>query len=480
MHWNKRFRRSVAPARALTALAMVVIGCGAAWAQDLSTLYAAARDNDATFRAARHALDAARQRAPQARGALLPQLSYSASRQEQKGPLFFAEEDPVDKDVESRSRTLQLTQGIVRPEQWMALRQANAFEAQAEAQFQSAQQALILRVVQAYLDAWVASESLRVSAVQLNAVQAQQGLAQRNFEVGATTVTDVYEAQAKYDLTLAQSIGARNDLATRLAELERMLGFQPERLHGIADDAPLPGAQLDPMALWLERARASQPDAQVAQAAVAVAQADHARSMAGFLPTLDLTLKKGTDRSSGSMTSPTDVAYRTRSTQAALTLNWPLFEGGQSYYRVREGAYQMAKADAELDAAQRQATTAVRQAYAGIRSGHAQLKALASGLLSSKKALDASKVGYRIGTRINIDVLNAENQYFSAQRDLAKARADTVMQWVKLKAAAGELNDDSVQQVNAWLEKDGQPVGADVLQTLNESPMDTEPRRNTP
>ena len=213
---------------------------------------------------------------------------------------------------------------------------------------------------------------------------------------------------------------------------------------------------------------------------MAVAQADHARSMAGFLPTLDLTLKKGTDRSSGSMTSPTDVAYRTRSTQAALTLNWPLFEGGQSYYRVREGAYQMAKADAELDAAQRQAATAVRQAYAGIRSGHAQLKALASGLVSSKKALDASKVGYRIGTRINIDVLNAENQYFSAQRDLAKARADTVMQWVKLKAAAGELNDDSVQQVNAWLDKDGQPVGADALQALNESPVDMEPRRKTP
>ena len=461
-------------------LAGGLTSAGVAGAQSLSEVYGLARANDADYLAARHALDAARQRKPQAWGALLPQLSYSANRQTQKGTLYFSEENPVAKDVETRDQGWQLTQGIIRPQQWAAVRQATATELQAEASYLRAQQDLAVRLVQAYLDAWVASESLRVSESQLEGVKAQQGLAKRNFEVGVTTVTDVYEAQAKYDLTEAQAIGAQNDFHARLAELEQMLGTPVQSLHGIAENAVLPGGAGESLTKWMDLARDLQPEVQVARASVDVANAGLLQQKAAFLPTLDLTLKSGSDRSTGSVTSPTDVGYRTRTHQAALTLNWSLFDGGQSYFRTRESAYQLSKVQADLDAAQRRATTSARLAYAGMRSSHAQIRALSSAVESSKKALDASKVGYRIGTRINIDVLNAENQYFAAQRDFAKARADSVMQWVRLQAAAGSLTDRSIDQINALLTPTGQPVEHGLPETARENLKADEPRRVVP
>lgn len=444
--------------RGIPSFLALVLNAAGVQAQDLKDFHTAALGHDAQWLAARHALDAARQRPGQARSALLPQLSYYASRHEQKGVLHFAEEEPADKDVEARTEGWQLTQGLVRPAQWMALRQANAQEAQAEAQHEVARQQLTVRAVQAYLDAWVAQESLRLSQSQLKAVQAQLALAQRNFKVGVTTITDVHEAQAKLDLGLAQALVAENALQASVIELERLGGQAPEGLHGLLEDAVLPGAELEPLTEWVERARHLQPEILAAQAAVAVAEAEEARFGASLLPTLDLTLKKGTDRSTGSVTALTDVSYRNRTTQALLTLNWPIFEGGRSYYQIKEAAALLERSQAELEGARSQVFSSVRQAHMGLRSAMAQVKALMSARNSSLNALEASRVGYRIGTRINLDVLNAESQYVTTQRDLARARADAVMYWVRLHAAAGTLSDDVVTRINGWLEPVSQPL----------------------
>lgn len=443
---------------ALAALALC--GAPAASGQDLNTFHAAAQAYDAQWRAARHALDAARMLPGQARAGLLPQLSLTASRHEQKGPLYFADEDPVHRDVEARAGSLVLTQGILRPEQWMALRQANAQEAQALAQYHVARQQMGLRVVQAYLDAWVADEGVRLSQVQLTAVRAQLELAQRTYAVGATTITDVYEVQARLDLGRAQATAAESELQARLVELERLTGRWPTALHGLSEDAVLAGAEVAPLADWMAQARQTPPEVQAAQAAVAVAQAGQARHKAGLLPTVDLTLRKSMDRSTGSVTAPTDVAYRNRTTQALLSVNWPIFEGGRSYYQMREAAYSLDRAQAELDGAQRLALSAVRQAHTGLRSAKVQIQALQSGRASSLRALDASRVGYRIGTRINSDVLDAEAQYYSVQRDLARAKADAVMHWTRLHAAVGALTLEAVARINTWISAQGQPVSA--------------------
>ena len=443
-----------------TSVVVLALTCAASavHGQDLNALYLVAKERDAQFQAARFAWDAAQQRAPQVRAGLLPKLSYTQGRSRQKGTLFFGEEEPADKSIDSRERALQLTQGIIRPEQWVALSQANAQEAQALAVFRSAQQDLALRLVQAYLDAWVASENVRLGELQLKAVQAQLALAKRNFEVGTTTITDVYEAQAKLDLGLAQTIAARSEFAIKVAELERLLGQAPDRLHGLSMEASLPGLRLGATRQWIAKAEVQSLNVLAAQAALAASNAEDSKHKAGLFPTLDLNVSKGTNQTSGSFTSPTDVPNRTRSTQSRLTLNWTLFEGGQSYYRIRESAAQIAKAEAELDFANRQAATRVRQSIAALRNTHAQLSALASGLVSSKKALDASKIGYKIGTRINIDVINAETQVFAVERDLTKTRAEALMHWVRLQAAVGELHDEAIAQINERLQTEPTPI----------------------
>ena len=436
----------------LGALTVAAMWASHVHAQDLGTLYEQAKQRDAQFQAARFAWEAAQQRSPQARAALLPRLTYTQSRGKENGTLELGEEDPVDKSIDSRDRTLQLTQGILRPEQWMALRQANAQEAHALLQYKTAQQELIVRVVQAYLDAWVASENQRLSVLQLKAVQAQLALAKRNFDVGSATITDVYEAQAKLDLSLAQSFAAGTELSVKLAELERIIGVRPSQLHGLLSDAAPATANLGGTGQWIERATTQSLPVLTAQTALVALQAEQDRQRAGFLPTLDLSVAKGTSRNSGSFNSPTDLGTRTNSTKTHLTLNWTLFEGGGNYYRVKESAALISKAEAELDFAQRQTATSVRQAMAALRNAQAQLSALASGQQSSRKALDASRVGYKIGTRINLDVLNAESQVFAVERDLAKTRADAVMQWIRLLAAAGELQEATIAQVKALME----------------------------
>lgn len=440
-------------------LVLRVLAVAAMWAsgvhahaQDLGTLYEMAKQHDAQFQAASFAWEAAQQRSPQARAALLPRLSYSQSRGKERGTLELGEEEPVDKSIDSRDRSLQLTQGIIRPEQWMAFRQANAQEAHALLQYKAAQQELIVRVVQAYLDAWLASENQRLSHLQLKAVQAQLALAKRNFDVGSSTITDVYEAQAKLDLSMAQSFAAGTELSVKLADIERIVGVRPSQLHGLVTDAAPPTAQLGGTGPWIDRATSQALSVLTAQAALASVNAEEDRHRAGFLPTLDLSVSKGTSRNSGSFNSPTDLATRTSSTKTHLTLNWTLFEGGSNYYRVKETAALLSKAEADLDFAKRQTASSVRQAMAALRNAQAQLGALASGLQSSRKALEASRVGYRIGTRINLDVLNAESQVFAVERDLAKTRVDALMQWVRLLAASGELQETTIAQIAAQME----------------------------
>ncbi|MEZ5644097.1 MAG: TolC family outer membrane protein [Burkholderiaceae bacterium] len=427
-------------------------------AQDLQSFYNAAMENDPQWLAAKHALEAARQRPGMAQSALWPQLSFAATRHEQTGSLHYAEEDPVHKDVQARNRELRLTQGLIRPEQWAAVRQANAQEAQALAQYDVARQQLAIRLAQAYLDAWVAQESVHLTAAQLKAYEGQLALARDNYQVGTTTISDVHEAQAQRDLGQAQVISAALELQRHATELRRMTGRTPATLHGVREDAPSPTVDLEPLSIWLDRAVQLRPEVLVAQAGVHVADREQDRRRSSFLPTLDLAIARGTDRSSGSVTAPTDTAYRNRITRTTLTLNWPLFEGGRSYYQMREAAAAVEQAEAELDLARGEAGAIVRQAYAGLVSGRAQIRALLSARTSSLKALEASQVGYRIGTRINLDVLNAQSQYANVQRDLVRARAEVVLHWLRLQAAAGRLGPESMARVNAWLDITGSPV----------------------
>lgn len=433
------------------AVALAYLCAGPGQAQDLLTLYEQAQASDSVIQSARHALEAAREKWPQARAALLPNVAMTGSKSRQQGQGSFNDAPFVDRSVNNWTWTLQLTQPLWRLGHWRALAEAEAWVAQAEAQHAGAQQDLMLRVAQAYFDVLTAEDAAAVAEAQIQAVQAQQVAAKRAYDVGTSTISDVHEAQARLDLALAQSVAARGEVDTRRAELERILGTPAARLATLDATQALPVPEpADPQS-WISQARMRHPN--VVQLSAALEAANHGlrRQHAEHLPVLDMTASRGTDFSSGTLSSPADIATRTRSTRIGLQVTIPLFAGGGTQSRVRESAAMLERARSELESAQRTAAMQARQAFTGVTTGLSQCEALVSAVASSRSALRANEVGYRTGTRINIDVLNAQQQLYAAQRDLAKARYETLMHGLRLKAAAGVLSQDDLRGINALL-----------------------------
>lgn len=436
----------------LLVLALVCgLGPAAARAESLLDIARRAQTHDATYLAARRALDAAVERPVQARAALLPAAHISAAASRQSGQAAFAEAAPVDRDVRNRSWSVQVTQPIWRPASVAGWRHAEAQLEQAREQFRQAEQDLLLRVAQSYLDVLVAQEGRRAAKSYRAAVEHQLALATRNFEVGTGAITDVHEAQARRDAARAQGVAAQNDVELRTAELERLLGASPGALQPLDPAAALPEPPADELQRWLDAARSDHPAVRIHRSAVGVARLEVERQRAGHSPTLDLTASYGPTRASGSMGSPADIASHVRSAQLGVNFTMPLYAGGAVQSRVREALAMHEKAEEELEAARRHASTQARQAHAGWLNGLAQVEALASAVQSSEAALASNRVGYRIGTRINTDVLNAEQQLHAAQRDWHKARVDTLMNGLRLKAATGDLSELDLARINALL-----------------------------
>jgi outer membrane protein len=437
--------------RWLAALPLMLASFGTP-AADLLEVYRQAQERDPAYRAAVYSLQAARERVPQARAALRPAINLVGSASRQAGHASFDELAPVARDAHTRGWNLQLSQPLWRASASAALDQAGQQELLAEAQFRQAEQDLILRTAQAYLDILVAQEAEHVAQLQIGAMEQQRSLARRTFEGGTGTVTDVHEAQSRLDLSRAQAVVASNELQNKLAELTRILGISHARLAGLRADSLLPRIEPAGVQPWLDSAREQSIQVRIAQATLEVADREVAKSQAAHSPSLDLTASYGNNFTSGSITSPADISVRSRSTQVGMSLTIPLYAGGGVQSRVREAVALKSKAGEDLEAARRQAATQARQAFAGVANGAAQVQALASAIASSKSSLDANKVGYLVGTRINMDVLNAEQQLFAAQRDWYKARAETILQGLRLKAANATLGEADLNLVNGMLE----------------------------
>jgi len=416
-------------------------------AQSLMDLYRKAEAQDAQFLAARKTLEATLERLPQARAALLPSVNLNASRGRQAGVASFSDAPWIDRAPSTWSWTLQVSQPLLRGASWAGVAQANAQVAQAQAQLELAGQELILRTAQTYLDVMLAAQSVRVMDAQMAAVQEQLTLAQRSFEVGTGTVTDVHEAQTKQALTQSQRVATVTELAGRRAEVERLLGeslnLAPMEL--VATLPPLNQALED----WRKAALSGHPQVRALQAAQESAKQEVARNERAHWPTLDLTANLATNYSSGSLGSPADLSSRLESHSVGVQLTIPVYAGGAAQSKVREALALQDKAAAELVSMQRLVQMQVQQAFWGVTSGQAQVDALRVAAGAAQNALEGNQIGYRIGTRINPDVLNAQQQLFAALRDLNKARTETLMQGLKLKAAAGALrvNDLAVMEL---------------------------------
>ena len=318
--------------------------------------------------------------------------------------------------------------------------------AQAEAVFGQAGQDLIVRVAQAYFDVLAAQDTLGLVRSQKAAISEQLAQAKRNFEVGTATITDTHEAQARYDLVNAQEIAAQNDLENRRRALQLITGKEYRELKPLRSEVKLSPPNPDNMETWVELAEKQSYPVQIQEAAAEVAALEAKRASAAHLPTLDAVATYGQTGQSASTTS--SVGSDITSTTVGLQFAVPLFQGGAINSREREAAALSLRAKEDLENARRSSALTSRQTYLTVINGIAQIGALEQAMVSSQSALDSNKLGYEVGVRINIDVLNAQQQLFSTQRDLALARYNTITNQLRLKAAAGSLREEDLEEVN--------------------------------
>ncbi len=418
-------------------------------AETLSEIYRLALANDPQFAAAREAHRAGLERLPQARASLLPSLSLSAFARNTDTEISTAAGPTANQPY---GFGLTLTQPIYRKQNLDTLAQARVQVEQAEQQLRLAQQELLLRVAQAYFDVLLAEDNLATARAQKQAFAEQLAQARKSFEVGAATIVDSHEAQARYDLAAAQEIAAANELEVKRHALEKLINRPAPRLAKLkrAFSPPLP--QPASMEAWVEQAQAHSLRVQLNQSALEIARREVEKQRGGHHPTLDLLARYDDTRRTSTLPG-SGVTVDSRSATVGLEFNLPLYQGGGTVARVREAVANQERARFELDHARRQAALEAREAYLAVVSGSARSKALEQALASSEAQLKSTKLGLEVGVRTRIDVLNAEQQRYATLRDLYAARYQTLLAGLKLKAAAGSVSEDDLKGIDELLER---------------------------
>lgn len=429
---------------------LVVVGLQVALAADFLEIYRLAQGNDQIFAGARETLAALEQRLPQARAGLLPTIWGESNENRNQTSSSFSGADPLGRNIRSWDWTLKLTQPVFRAQSYFAYTEAESVVEQAVANFAQAEQELILRAAQAYFDVVVAEESISVAEAKLKAMGEQLAIASRGYELGTATVTDVHESRARVDLARADLVAARNELVAKRAELDKVVGDAPRTLFALRADVVAPRPQPDDERAWVDQARENNPAVQAGRAAYSAAESAVNKNRSDHLPTLEFSSSLGRNYVSGT-TFPNDYTTLGRSAITGVKLIIPVFAGGGTNSKVAEAIANCRKTLADLENTRRKAAADARQAFAAVANGLAQIEAMTSAVESGAVAVKGNQIGYRVGIRINVDVLNAEQQLYASKRDLTKVRYETLLQGLKLKAAAGVLGEEDVLAINALL-----------------------------
>ena len=421
-----------------------------AQAQSLMALVESARSYDAPWQSAKAQLDAATSRADQARAGLLPSAALSAGLSRANTSISAP---TADRSLTTQTVGINATQPLYRPANRITLQQGLRGVDVAQAQLDGVTQDLLVRVSQGYFDVLAAQDTLAFVQAQKAAVSEQLAAAKRNFEVGTSTVTDSREAQARYDLVVAQEIAADNDLRVKKLALDQLVGRTGTQPVPLAQPLQLPTVQPGDVATWVQQAQDAQPLVRQASIALDVAQLETKKAQTGHLPTVDLQAGYNVQRSPNGTVSAPGINSRTNSASVGVALNVPLFAGFAVQNRVKETLALEEKARADLENLRRTVAQSTRAAFYGVQSGQGQVKALEAAEASSQSALEANQLGYQVGVRINIDVLNAQSQLYQTKRDLAQARYNVLLGTLKLRQAAGTLQEADVQAIDALLAK---------------------------
>jgi len=431
---------------ACAAGASMVLALPTAQAQSLIELYEAARSYDATFLAARAQFEADQAGAARGRADWRPKVGIKADSGKSESDL--PGKNLPKTESRSSSTAINLTMPLFDLSKWLNVAKSNKSITAAEARFSAAEQELIVRTAQTYFDVLAARDNLAFVKAQKEAVEQQLASAKRNFEVGTSTITDQREAQARFDLVVAQEIQASNDLEVKTISLQQLVGKNDIHPWQINNATPLPNITNTGIDSLILLALEHNPKVLMTQTDMEMSKLETRRAQSGHLPTIDLIAQR---KQTKAPDQRFDGRTRSNSSYIGFELNLPLYAGYAIQNRVYETVALEEKARNEYEGAQREVTQLTRQAYLGLIAGQGQVRALEAAESSSESALEANRLGYQVGVRINIDVLNAQSQLFETKAKLAQARFDYLVGTLRLKQAVGTLTPEDLQPINALL-----------------------------
>ncbi len=423
----------------------LLLGCAAAQGADLITVYQQAARTNPQLAAAAASLQAVRERRPQAMAGLLPTIDATGAIERQRLK-DLNQSAPAD-NVTNKLASLDLVQPLFRYDRWIQLEQSDSEIAKAEADYAAAEQELMVQVAERYFKVLDAQDNLEFAEAEKSAIGRQLDQATQRFEVGLIAITDVKAAQARYDLSVSQEIGALSQLVEAKDALREISGEFYEEVAPLTPDLQLVRPNPDSAEAWIEQARQQNLRVLAAQAGTETARQEIRRQRTGHYPTLDLNANTGyVERTFGGV-----VPQERHDSAIGLQLNVPLYQGGAVNSRTREAQSRFEEAQQLLQQQVRAAELETRNAFRGIRTDIAQVKALAESLRSTEIAVEAEEAGFEVGTRTIVDVLNSQREYYLARLNYARARYLYVVDQLRLKKAAGILSGDDLREVNATL-----------------------------
>lgn len=421
--------------------------------QDLGQIYQEALSHDPVLAAARKGNRAMQEKLVQGQSQYLPTITFNAGASASRTDIKYIGNASVFRNggrenFEGYNYGINLNQPIFRQQIRAQLEQAKSQVTQSDKQLLLAQQNLIMRASKAYFDVLLAQDKIALIQAQKEAIEKQLHQAQANFEVGIATITDMNEAQARYDLTKAQEIAAVGDLEVKKRSIQSIIGRMPSELKGIRTDLQpqLPNPLV--MDQWVDMALQSNLSIAIQQQALEIAAQEVERQNAGHLPTLD-AVASYTDRYANG--SANGFGSDLQDATIGLQFQVPLYQGGAVSSKVREAVANKEKAQEELEATRRQAELDARQAYLNLVTVVSQVKAYEQALSSSQSQLDSTNLGYEVGVRNSVEVLNAQQQFFSAKRDLLQSQYTYLLNVLSLKFAVGLLSEADLDSVNQQL-----------------------------
>jgi outer membrane protein len=350
-----------------------------------------------------------------------------------------------DDDFGSGSAAVQVTQPLFRKDRSIAVEQADDQVAQADADLATAEQDLIVRVTDAYFEVLSAQDTLTFTEADVKAIERQLDQAKQRFEVGLIAITDVNEAQARYDQARADAIVAQNNVDNALEALVEITGQPTGPLARLISNLPLDPPNPKDLDSWTNTALENNPGVVSAQFDADIAKKEIERQDAADLPTLDLVGSYGVSRTDARSGSDINDAV------IGLQLAWPLYTGGGVAAATRQARFEYEAAQQVLEQRKRAVTTQVRNAYRGVLAQISRVRALEAAVVSAESALEATEAGFEVGTRTLVDVLDNQRDLFRAQRDLAVARYEYILNFLSLLQAAGTLGEDNIAKANEWL-----------------------------